>query len=317
MFHKNAKKFNEQKVKQFDPKKGITKTDKAYSFAWNWEDKDGLEISFKKFLEDPKIAEIKTIVIGNYGEFEVTPKEVVDLLLENKDKLKNITGMFFGDITYEENECSWIENMDYGPLLQAFPNLEIFKVRGGNSLEFSFLDHQKLKTLIIETGGMPNTVFEAIAKADLPSLEHLELWLGSENYGFLASLELVASAYKGKNKENHLPALKYLGLRNSEDADKLVEQMKGDPILKRIETLDFSSGIMSNPGAKAILENEDMLLLKKIDLKHNFIANKLAKKLKDKFGDKIILKERTHLPLDIDTSSEDIYDYEMYIEVSE
>jgi len=393
-FHENSTVFNNQKVKVFNPEKGIENTNIAYSFAWSWDDEENIEIGFKKFLEDPKITEIKSIVIGQYGESDESPEEVVNAILKSKDKLQNLTGIFFGDITYEENECSWIENMDYGPLLQAFPNLEIFKVRGGNSLKFSFLNHQKLKTLIIETGGMSNTIFEKIAKADLPSLEHLELWLGSDNYGFEASPELVASVYKGKHTENnktskthleyqdekshkfweievkentyavtygkigtdgqsktkefesdekavlesekvtkqklkkgykeidkgtHLPSLKYLGLRNSEIADQLAEQMKGDPILKRIEILDFSKGIIANNGAKAILDNQDMLLLKKLDLHHNFIADELAKELEEKFGKKINLDDRSALPLKVDTTDEDfdIYDYDMYIEVSE
>jgi hypothetical protein len=51
--------------------------------------------------------------------------------------LTNLRAIFLGDITYEENEISWIEQSDVSPLLRAYPALEVSRVRGGNSLEFS------------------------------------------------------------------------------------------------------------------------------------------------------------------------------------
>ncbi len=40
-----------------------------------------------------------------------------------------------------------------------------------------------LVALTIESGGLPAAVVREVASAHLPALEHLELWLGEENYG--------------------------------------------------------------------------------------------------------------------------------------
>ncbi|MFN8512832.1 MAG: hypothetical protein U0841_09645 [Chloroflexia bacterium] len=68
--------------------------------------------------------------------------------------MPRLTALFFGDIIVEESEISWIEQTDVSPLLAAFPQLEIFGVRGGNGLSFGQLRHDVLQTLIVETGGL-------------------------------------------------------------------------------------------------------------------------------------------------------------------
>lgn len=318
-FNYNVKEFNGQKVQDFEKDKGITDTNIAYRIAWDWDSEEEITENLEVLFNDSKVSELKNIVIGSYGESDTSPAEAIRLFIEHKDKLQNLQGIFWGDITYEQNECSWIENDNFGMFLYAFPKLEVFRVRGGNSLGFSFLDHQNLKTLIIESGGLAKNIFEEISTANLPALEHLELWLGSEYYGFESSAKEVTMAYRGKDKKNHLPSLKYLGLRNSEIADKIAVEMINDPILKRIEILDYSKGIFANNGASAILNNPLMKNLKKIDLHHNFVSDKLAKELVVQFGNKIDLSEREALPDGVDTTSDDFdfYDYDMYIEVSE
>lgn len=291
-FSKNAVYFNKRKVIDFDPDLGIETTDVAYRFRTDY---DGAEEEvanmLQVFLDDPDLKLVDSFVIGMWGsESDETPEEIINFLIDSKSNLQHIKAIFFGDITYEENEVSWIENTDHSSLLKALPNLEVYQVRGGNGLSFSQLNHSNLKKLIIETGGLPPNVFEEIAKADLPALEHLELWLGSENYGFESTAEEVAAAYQGI-KENHLPALKYLGLRNSEIADDLAVLLQGDPILERLEILDFSRGIIGDKGAEALVNNPAIKNLKKLDLHYNFISDDWANKL-NKLGIKVDLNDR-------------------------
>lgn len=306
-FSRNAFYFNKKKVVDFDIEKGIENPELAYRFRTEYDGpEDEVKNMLNAFLNDPKLGEVDSFVIGHWGpEHDDSPDFLIQLLIENKDKIQHIKGIFFGDITYEENEVSWIENCNHGPLIAALPNLEFYQVRGGNGLGFGVLNHSKLKKLVIQTGGLSKSVYAEISKANLPALEHLELWLGSDYYGFNATPEEVATAYRGTG-DNHLPSLKYLGLRNSEIANELAQLLKGDAILDRIEELDFSRGKIDDAGAEALVDNPAIKNLKKLDLHHNFISDEWAEKLED-LGIKVDLKER-----DPDASEDD-----RYISVSE
>lgn len=303
----NASIFNQQGVEDYSEKNGIQNPSIAYRIRTDWDSEHEADYFFKAFLEDPKLPQIKNIIIGLWEKeaCDVGPDDIVDLIMANKDKLQHIEGLFMGDITYEENEMSWIENLDYGPLLAALPNLKVFRVRGGNNLRLSNLKSENLKQLIIETGGISKKVINDVATADLPNLEHLELWIGTENYGLDASAEEVATAYRGVNA-NHLPALKYLGLRNSEDADESAKLLMDDPIMDRIEELDFSKGVIGDEGAEALLNNPKIKNLKKLNLAHNFISDEWAKKL-ETLGIEIDLSDREPNP----------GEYDRYVEVGE
>ncbi|MEM7182682.1 MAG: STM4015 family protein [Spirochaetota bacterium] len=291
-FSNNAFYFNKRKVVDFDASLGIADSKFAYRFRTDYDgSEDEVCNALKKFLADAKLNEIDSFVIGMWGpESDESPTPIIELLVENKAKLQHIKGIFFGDITFEENEVSWIMNDNYGPLLSALPNLEFFQVRGGNGLSLGTIDHKSLKKLVIQTGGMPGNIFEEIANANLPALEHLELWLGTEYYGFESTAEEVVKSYRGK-QENHLPSLKYLGLRNSDIADEIAALLQGDPILDRIQELNLSRGTISDKGAEALVNNPAIQKLKKLDLHYNFISDDWAKKLQG-LGIKIDLKDR-------------------------
>ena len=51
----------------------------------------------------------------------------------------------------------------------------------------------------------------------LPALEHLELWLGTDEYGADTEVADLKNILQGKN----LPSLRHLGLRNSEITDRM------------------------------------------------------------------------------------------------
>lgn len=305
----NAAYFNGQRVEDFDPKMGIEDPSIAYRFRTDYDGEPHAVVNaIQVFLKDKNIGQIQNIVIGMWGvEHDETPDEIIQKLVEFKDKLTGLKGIFFGDITYEENEISWIENTSHAPILEAFPNLEVYQVRGGNSLSLGKLQHANLKKLVIQTGGMSSELLKEVAVADLPVLEHLELWLGARDYGFDSSVEQVLATYRGvDNSGNHLPKLTYLGLRNSEIADEIAKNLKGDVILDRIEVLDLSMGMIADEGAEALFDNPAIKNLRKLDLHHNFISDDWAEKLAD-MGLKIDLSER-------DTEEEEDY---RYVEVGE
>lgn len=303
-FNKNADKFNGQKVIDYSEKDGIKNIEIAYRIRINWEDVMDASKLFEAFLKDPKISEVKNIVFGHWHEeaYDIPADDIIKLLLDNKAKLQQLKGIFFGDITYEENEVSWIRNTDHGKIINAFPNLTEYKVRGGMDLSLKNLNHTKLKKLVVETGGMGNNIFQEIVDAKLPNLEHLELWSGSDDYGFDASAEQMVAVYKKDN----FPKLKYLGFRNCEISDDIANLMINDPILDQIDELDFSKGTFGDEGAEAILKNPKILHLKKLNIQHNFISDKLAKKL-----------EALELDIDLSDRNPNPDEYDRYVCVGE
>jgi len=88
------------------------------------------------------------------------------------------------------------------------------------------LKHKNLKTLVIQTGGLPPNVVQDIANADLPNLEKLELWLGDDNYGFESSIEDFDAIING----GKFPKLTYLGLKNSNIQDEIAIAIAKSPL---------------------------------------------------------------------------------------
>jgi hypothetical protein len=256
-------------------------------------------------LADPASRELTGILIGPWGEVatgEATAEVVVEALVAARDQLPNLKAIFLGDITYEESEISWIEQTDVSPLLTAYPDLEHLTVRGGNNLSLGPLQHDRLKSLVVQTGGLPREIVHQVNKAQLPELEHLELWLGDSGYGADATVEDLEPILSG----NLFPNLKYLGLRDSEIADEVAKAAAGAPILERIEVLDLSLGTLTDDGARALLESGAVRKLKKLDLHHHYCSDEMVRQLEA-------------LPLEVDASEQqepDEYDGEVYRSVA-
>jgi hypothetical protein len=279
MINDHASKFYGLPVVEFEPQPGIENPrNQVYRLAFNYDDESGFQKMLDKFFNSPKIAEIPALIIGNwsYDPVETDPEFMLLQLIEQCNKLPNLKALFIGDITSEECEISWIEQTNYAPLLQAFPQLEQLRVRGSNGLGFSKLEHNNLKTLIIESGGLPKTVIQSIIDAKLPALEHLELWLGVDEYGFDGDIETI----KPLLETGRFPKLRYLGLRDSEIVDEIAIEIATASILNQLNVLDISLGILTDKGAQALLNSERIKSLKKLDLRHHYMSTSMMEKLK-------------------------------------
>lgn len=231
-----------------------------------------------QFCKDPQASSVDALIIGAFDFEGGDSSEIINTLAGLSAKLPALKVLFVGDITYEENEISWINQCDVSPVLKAYPDLEYFRVRGGNDLSFGKepFAHGKLKTLIVESGGLPPTVITQIGRANLPNLEHLELWLGSDNYGFNSTVEDFRPVLNATN----FPKLRYLGLRDSEIADDLAKAFDHAPVLNQLQTLDLSMGTLGDDGARALLGNPAIKKLKTLDLHYHFISDALVSQLK-------------------------------------
>ena len=259
-----------------------------------WSDK------FAQLLEAPGAEQLPGIVVGAWmgDDFEASSQDAVEVLVASTERLPNVKALFIGDIVGEENEISWIQQSDISALFGAFPNLEWLGARGGNGLALGMPRHEKLKGLVIETGGMPSELFQSVVKAQLPQLEHLELWLGEENYGG----EVAVTDLKPLLNGDLFPNLKHLGLCNSEMQDEIAQALSGAPVLNKIRVLDLSLGTLTDKGAQYLLDNPAIAKLEKLDLHHHFCSDEMVTKLKA-------------LPCEVDVSEQekaDVYKDEVY-----
>jgi hypothetical protein len=230
----------------------------------------------QNFSEAPHAAEVEELIIGQWDYDSSNDSSiVVNKLVELKDKFKNLKALFIGDITYEEQEISWIQQSDVSPILTAYPNLEFLQIRGGDNLSLSKLNHPNLKTLIIQTGGLPPNVVKDISNAELPNLETLEVWLGSDAYGFESKIEDLETIING----GKFPKLISLGLKNSIIQDEIAIKVAQSPILDQLHTLDLSMGILTDTGAQALLDSPKIKQLTHLNLNHHFMSDSMMEKL--------------------------------------
>lgn len=236
-----------------------------------WTDK------FAAFLDDPDSAKITGFVVGMWQDaYENNSSPIVEALVAARNRLPNLKALFIGDIEPDECEISWIIQSDLTPLFEAFPKLEYFGSRGGEGLRVGPINHQNLKWLALEAGGLPVEVVREVQASDLPNLEHLELWLGTPSYGGNTSVEDLEPLLSGRI----FPNLKYLGLRDSEIADDIAEALATSSVVEHIEVLDLSLGTLTDKGVKTLLTNPAILQLQKLDLHHHFCSDELIEQLK-------------------------------------
>ena len=204
------------------------------------------------------------------GDEEIYPR-----LLASKDKLSALSALFIADAIQEETECSWIQLHDWGSVL-ALPALEHLRVRG-NGTPRTPLASATLRSLCLQTGGLPRETAQAVASASFPQLEHLELWIGSDgDYGGTVIPADLAPILSGKR----FPKLRYLGLRNAQNADPYAQAVATSPILGQLEVLDMSLGAVTNLGAEALLASPALRKLKRLNLHQNYLDDAMRKKVK-------------------------------------
>lgn len=242
-------------------------------------DYDDLAGLWAQFLAAEGIDKTIALVIGNWANPENGPtrsQAAVELIVAGADRLPNLKALFLGDITSEENEISWIEQSDVSVLWAAYPDLEELGIRGGNRLDLGRVKHAKLKKLCLEAGGLPRGVVQSVASADLPELEHLELWLGTPDYGGDSQAADLAGILDG----TRFPKLATLALRNCQWADDLATIVATAPIMKRIKCLDLSMGALGDRGVDAIVASPFVKGLARIDIAHHYVSDAGIAKLK-------------------------------------
>ncbi|SNS62929.1 STM4015 family protein [Actinomadura mexicana] len=233
---------------------------------------------FARFLETVDTTEVTALIIGYWGasyELEQVP-DPVSLLTGAAASFPKLRSLFLGDITFEEAEISWIEHADITPLFAAFPGLERLEVRGAQGLVLDPVKSETLKVLRFESGGLPARIVRAVGASDLPNLRHLDLWLGEENYGGDTTVADLAPFLSGER----LPALRHLGLEDSEIQDEIAAAVAGAPVVARLESLSLAMGVLTDQGAEALLAGQPLTHLRELDLHHHFLSDAMVERVR-------------------------------------
>jgi hypothetical protein len=264
-------------------------------FYVDYDEKETLVEKLEAYIAEHGCYELPALTIGNWTDsYEQSPVDIIEYLVQNKVKFPNLKKIFLGDIDSEECEISWINHTDAGPLVYQF-KLEELIIKGATDLRLESVISDTLKKLTIISGGMSTELIEDIISAELPNLEHLELYLGVDEYGFDGNISTLESFMKRRN----FPKVKYLGLKNSEIADEICEKILASDMLQGLEVLDLSLGTLSDTGAKVILENMDKLSqLKTLDLTYNYVSDELLEEIDAK---------GKALNIEVLSSKEDVY----------
>jgi len=262
--------FHGRRVVEFDDSSAWEGPHVAYRLRVDYDSKVTMGEKIATLLDQPDSDKLSALIVGAWSqvcEGEDGAKVIADLV-EFAPRLPGLRYLFLGEMTYEECEISWIKQSDVCPILNAYPKLEALRVRGGDGLAFSRVRHESLKELAIETGGLPRSAIRELFLCDFPSLEHLELLLGEENYGFDGGVEDLQPLLAGKL----FPRLKVLGLMNSEIANDIAAVIVNAPIVARLDTLDLSMGNLDSEGVRSLLGLAAYPQLKQLNISHHFAS---------------------------------------------
>ncbi|MFJ9952395.1 STM4015 family protein [Kitasatospora sp. NPDC091207] len=250
----------------------------AWRLAVRYGASTGFDGLWKAFLDTVDPAGVRALLVGPWWTRDYdSVGATLATILRDADRLPALEALFLADVTYDECEISWLEMSDVTAVPAAFPHLTELVVRGGNGLALTPFRHDRLKALRFETGGLPGTVVRAVAGSELPALERLELWLGVDEYGGDSTIDDLTPFLDGAR----FPALRHLGLQNSEYQDEIAAAVAHAPVVARLESLDLSMGVLTDEGATALLEGQPLTHLRALDLHHHYLTDELQQRLRD------------------------------------
>jgi hypothetical protein len=256
----------------------------ADAVAWrlrrSWNSEEDFEQIWQRFLATVDSSRVTALLFGAWSDdmYDEAPVAELQLLIDAADRFPALRAFFLADIESEENEISWIVQTDLAPLLKAFPALEELGARGSHDA-FTPLRHDSLRSLRLESGGMAVAVVRGVSESELPALERLELWLGSEEYGGDTTVADLAPLLSG----TRFPALRHLGLQDSEIQDAIAEAVAQAPVVPMLESLSLSMGILTDAGAEALLSGQPLTHLQRLDLHHHFLTDAMVDRLQEAF----------------------------------
>ena len=294
---------NEGKAVRVITPKGKEKSmyrSKTYSYDYDeYEAGKCSKTMVEDILADPELPELEEIVIGSWGDsWEGSAQDMLDAMVEHKEKFSHIKSLFVGDMDYEECEVSWIIQGNYEKLLAAMPQLEKLVIKGSTDLVLGKIELENLQSLEIICGGLPVEVMQSVRDAKLPALKSLKLYIGIEDYGFDGSIEDIQDLLE----KSDFPKLESLGICDSEVQDEITEAVLATDYMKQISRLELSMGSLTDKGGQMLLEQlPKHSNIQELDVHYHFLSDDMMKKL-----------EALPITVDVDDQNEPEDDGELY-----
>ncbi|MEU4567999.1 STM4015 family protein [Micromonospora sp. NPDC023956] len=278
MIRSHASSFAGLPVRPFTPGEPLPEDPSAVAWRLEVEDFEAAPEEFADlvatFRATVPAAAVRAVVVGEWGSAYERALPV-ELLVEAAAEWTGLRAVFLADLVSEECEISWLTLTDITALLTAYPALETLWVRGGNALRLSPVRHDRLRELRFESGGLPGAVVRAVGESSLPALERLVFWLGRTDYGADTGVDELAPVLAGAG----LPALRHLGLCNSEIADVVARVVADAPVVARLAVLDLSMGVFTDNGLDALLAGQPLTHLRRLDLTHHFLSDEAQQRV--------------------------------------
>lgn len=271
----------------------------AWKVAADWD--TPFEQVWSGFLDEVPTDQVTALVIGAWWQEwdEHGIDSVLEPLTAEAARFPRLRAVFLADVVSEETEISWINQGDVTRVLRAWPHLDELGVRGSEDLVIEPLRHDGLRTLRIESGGLAAAPVRALSACELPTLNHLELWLGTTGYGgdcAVADVEALLGALGRR------PGLRHLGLQNSDIQDDIAAAVAAAPVVAGLRSLDLSMGALSDEGGSALLSGQPLTHLRSLNLRHHFLSDAMTGRLRaalEPHGTELVLtpaRRRTYAP---------------------
>ncbi len=180
------------------------------------------------------------------------------------------------------DQPSWRRVGNLAGLWEAAPHLKTLLLQGasgsdgGKPIALGKMEAPWLEKFVYESGGLDKHVATTIGSTTLPKLTHLELLFGREDYGCNGNV----ASLKGILDGSTLPALQYLGLKNSEWEKDLITAIASSKILPRLKKLDLSMGVLAQDAAELLRTHAAKFKhLEALDLTDNYFSEDDVKSL--------------------------------------
>lgn len=257
----------------FDPSKFGSR------LGYEWESSYAeLKLQFDWLFSHPQIDQLRVFVLAEWtGCAEGSScNPWIDLLIKQAKSIPNIEAIFLGDVNGHINSHSF---GDITSFMQAFPGIKYLGFRGGDQwFTLEPVRHTSLQALVLEGAYVPSKTIDQLTRCVFPELIHLEIWQGNNDFA-----DSSDKTYQKLLSNFPFPKLRYLGIRNYCDADKICEILVSSKGLDNLEVLDLSLGELSDIGAEFLLSNPKISKLKKLILNWNTFSDSAADELKSKY----------------------------------
>lgn len=246
-----------------------------------WSETNGLE-TWKTLRKLPTAKFIQELELWMFEDDDGEPSyEPILKSMVSMGLPKTLRSLAFDVRGYQ---VSWTHLGDLSKLYPQLEKLENLKLHVGNMKLGAAIDLPSLKSFEVVTGGFTRDNVKSVVNAKWPNLEKLVLYFGDDEYGCNVKIKDLKPLFDGKS----LKKVKHLGLCNAQFQDEIAEEIVRAPILKQLETLTLSHGIMTDRGAKALVDNAKALAhLKSLDVSQGFIPDEWQKKLKKELGKRV------------------------------